>query len=98
MHGRHAVRLTGTITIPVGEQPGLRPLLDEHVRLTRDEPGCVEFEVVQDAERPDVFLVRELFLDESAFAFHQTRGAASPWGRASAHLQRDFTRTSVSGS
>lgn len=86
------VRLTGTIIIPVDEQAQLVPLLDEHTRLTRQEPGCLEFSVEQDAERREVFHVRELFESEAAFAHHQARGGASPWGRQSGHLARDFEK------
>lgn len=89
------VRLTGTITIPVDQQAVLVPLLDEHVVLTRAEPGCLYFEVTQDAQTPEVFHVSELFTDEPAFAAHQANGAARPWGPASAGLARDFHKVTL---
>jgi quinol monooxygenase YgiN len=92
MTGTGKVRLTGTIIIPVDEQPRFRPLLDDHVRLTDEEPGCLEFSVEQDPDRPEIFHVRELFESEAAFADHQARGGASPCGEQSAHLVRDFEK------
>ncbi|MHA3913637.1 putative quinol monooxygenase [Halovulum sp. GXIMD14793] len=86
------VRLTGTIIIPMEEQAQMQPLLDAHIRLTRQEPGCLLFEVTQDDADPAVFHVSELFEDQAAFDFHQTRGGASPWGQQSGHLVRDFKR------
>lgn len=84
------VRLTGTITIPQEKQTQLVPLLQEHIALTRQEPGCLHFDVTQDNTAPDVFHVAELFTDEAAFSAHQANGAARAWGPASADLERDF--------
>lgn len=89
------VRLTGTITIPLARQAALVPLLDEHIALTRAEPGCITFEVTQDPDTPEVFHVSELFTDEPAFAAHQANGAARPWGPASADLSRNFQRETL---
>jgi hypothetical protein len=35
------VTLTGWIEIPAPERAAILPLLAEHVRLTREEPGCL---------------------------------------------------------
>ena len=40
------ISLHGWISVPPDELPRLRPLLDEHVRLTRAEPGCLAFSVM----------------------------------------------------
>ena len=89
------VRLTGTITIPLDRQAVLVPLLDNHIALTRGEPGCIYFDVTQDPDTPEVFHVSELFTDETAFAAHQANGAARPWGPASADLVRDFHKVTL---
>ncbi len=89
------IRLTGTITIPENRQAELVPLLHEHTRLTRAEPGCIEFEARQDDTRHDIFHVRELFDNQEAFDKHQIRGSASAWGKASLGLPRDFTKTLI---
>jgi putative acetyltransferase len=84
------VRLTGTIIMPHDQQARLLPLLQNHIALTRQEPGCLHFDVTQDDKAPETFHVSELFSDEGAFAQHQQNGAARPWGSASANLIRDF--------
>lgn len=86
------VRLTGTITIPLEEQDRFRPMFIEHAKLTRQEPGCLVFEVAQDILDPVFFRVSELFEDEAAFVFHQERTSAAVWGQQSGHLKRDFKK------
>lgn len=87
------IRLTGTIIIPLDQQDTLLPLLEEHIRLSRAEPGCKEFSVTQDESLPEVYNLQELFENADAFAFHQTRAGASDWGIASVELTRDFTKS-----
>ncbi|WP_394182080.1 putative quinol monooxygenase [Yoonia maritima] len=89
------VRLTGTIVIPADQLEDLVPLLEEHIVLTRQEPGCLHFDVTQDAETPELFHVSELFTCEDAFAAHQKNGAARRWGPASANLSRDFHKETL---
>ena len=89
------VTLTGTIIIPVERQAECLPLLDEHTHLTRQEPGCLKFDVTQDDSDPTLFHVDELFENESAFAHHQSAGAARPWGHASKNLARNFKKLIV---
>ncbi|WP_341365744.1 putative quinol monooxygenase [Yoonia sp. BS5-3] len=86
------VALTGTIIIPKDMQADLLPLLEEHKALTRQEPGCLKFDVAPDADDPTLFHVDELFKDEAAFAHHQSAGAARPWGPASKELMRNFNK------
>lgn len=86
-----AFHLTGTLRIPKDLQSELLPLLDDHIAATRDEPGCRSFDVTQDKNDPETFHLAEIFDDEDAFAFHQKRGGASPWGIAAKDLERDFT-------
>ena len=48
--------------------------LPRHIELTRLEPGCISFEVVQ-TNTPLIWQVDELFVDEDSFAAHQSRVA-----------------------
>ena len=82
-----AVTLRGWIDVAADEIGRLRPLLDEHVRLTRAEPGCLAFEVTARGDRLDV---AERFRDRAAFDAHQARTAASAWGAATRHLVRHY--------
>ena len=87
-----SVKLTGTIEIPLDQQPKLMPLLNDHIAASRSEPGNLKFDITQDDQNPAIFHLDEEFEDAAAFAYHQERGGASPWGGASKHLVRDFTK------
>ncbi len=85
------VRLTGRlICASAADLEHVRALLPRHVELTRAEPGCVSFEVTP-TQDPMVWRVDEEFTDPEAFAAHQTLVAESPWGRGTAHLERQYT-------
>ena len=66
--------------------------LDDHILLTRAEPGCLKFEVTQDPKKRNVFIVSEEFEEEEDFEFHQERAKASEWGKVSEKLERKFTK------
>lgn len=70
-------------------------LLPDHARLSRAEPGCLHFEVAQDAANPMIWHLSELFADAGAFAAHQARSIASEWGRGSTGLTRVIDRRDV---
>lgn len=67
----------------------VRIYLNDHIRLSRAEPGCLRFEVVQTSD-PLIWQVDETFVDQAAFDAHQTRTKASPWYAATAHIARAF--------
>lgn len=69
-------------------------LLPDHIRLSRNEPGCLRFDLRQD-EDPLVWHLTELFVDADAFAAHGARTAESEWGREGAGIGRDFQRHEV---
>ncbi|MFY0408668.1 putative quinol monooxygenase [Solicola sp. PLA-1-18] len=64
--------------------------LEQHVALTRAEPGCLSFHV-EPTPDPLVWTVAEHFADAASFAAHQARVAASEWGRATAGIERRYT-------
>ncbi len=66
--------------------------LEDHVLLTRAEPGCLKFEVTQDPKKRNVFIVSEEFESEEDFDFHQERTNASEWGKVSEKIGRKFTK------
>ena len=84
------ISLHGRIDVPPDEFPRLRPLLDEHVRLTRAEPGCLAFVVTPDPGDLGRLDVTERFRDRAACDAHQARTAASAWGAATRHLVRHY--------
>jgi quinol monooxygenase YgiN len=68
----------------------VRDALADHIRLTRAEPGCLSFDVTQDAGDPCRWNLDETFTDMAAFEVHRARSKASAWGPRTAHLERDI--------
>ncbi len=66
--------------------------LDDHIALTRAEPGCLKFEVTPDPKDSNKWHVSEVFESEEAFEAHQTRAKTSEWGQVSAPLERRFKK------
>ena len=84
------VTLTGRlICANDAEAEMVRAHMPEHARLTREEPGCLKFDVTE-TDDPLVWQVDEEFASPDDFRFHQERGAASTWGRISEGIKRDF--------
>lgn len=54
--------------------------LDRHAAASREEPGCLVFDVCQDSANEAVFLLYEVYLDEQAYRAH----------RATPYYQRFF--------
>ncbi|MCZ0963279.1 GNAT family N-acetyltransferase [Paracoccus benzoatiresistens] len=87
--------LTGRLICQdAGQMMTALSLLPDHIRLSREEPGCLHFDLWQD-EDPLVWYLSELFVDADAFAAHGQRTAASPWGSEGAAIGRDFQRHDV---
>lgn len=84
------VTLTGFIDVPPDRRDAIRAALPDHIRLTREEPGCLSFEVIESASTPGRFTVAERFTDAAAFDAHQTRTATSDWARISAGIPRSY--------
>jgi len=89
------VTLTGHIDVAPDRLDQIRAALVEHSALTRAEPGCIRFEVAENADVAGRFMVSEEFTDADAFAAHQARAKASAWGRISAGLTRDYVVTGL---
>jgi autoinducer 2-degrading protein len=48
----------------------------------RDEPGCVRFNVLQDAQDPDVYYFYEVYRDQAALEAHRTMPHYATWRAA----------------
>lgn len=87
--------LTGRlICADAGQMMTALSLLPDHIRLSREEPGCLHFDLWQD-EDPLVWHLSELFVDADAFAAHGARTKDSAWGREGTAIGRDFQRHEV---
>ncbi|HAB09528.1 MAG TPA: antibiotic biosynthesis monooxygenase [Alcanivorax sp.] len=82
--------LTGRIIVPDGDFDGVVDALSTHIDLSRQEKGCLKFEVTQSAEHNNTFIVYEIFADKAAFQRHQERVRDSVWGRISANAERHY--------
>ena len=84
------IALTGTLTCPTPDDLiTVQTFLPGHITLSRAEPGCIRFDVIQTAN-PLVWQVDETYTDQAAFEAHQTRNRASIWWKMSQGLLRDF--------
>lgn len=69
--------------------------LDNHINLTRQEEGCLVFEVTQDHEKPNRFNVYEEFASKEAFNYHQQRLSSTEWSKVSSKLEKHYKTSSV---
>jgi quinol monooxygenase YgiN len=84
------VTLSGQLVCRNDEESALvQRLLPAHLALTRAEPGCLSFDVIQTADQ-FVWQVEEEFADENAFGSHQVRASASQWGQLTAEIERRY--------
>lgn len=90
MKGKTMIKLTGRLICKNCEETALvRRYLPEHIRLTKEEAGCILFEVKETAD-PLIWLVAELFTSQQTFDMHQARTKASAWGRETAEIAREY--------
>ncbi|MCA0045013.1 putative quinol monooxygenase [Celeribacter litoreus] len=87
------ILVTGTMTCDPSEVDAVLSLLPVHIKLTRAEPGCLQFDLWQDEVRPTEFHVTEVFRSEAAFEAHQERMRNSDWFRVTGHMERDFKKS-----
>lgn len=89
-------RLEGHIDVPADRVVKVSEALKEHIRLTREEEGCVFFNVDACSDIEGRFLVSEAFKDEAAFNAHQVKAGNSTWAEASKGVPRDYKTWVVS--
>ena len=82
--------ITGTITCEAADLEMFLAAVAEHKRLSRAEPGCIEFEISQSAVDPCSFLVSERFENRAAFDAHTIRTRTSAWWAKTRHMPRDL--------
>lgn len=87
------VILEGVIRVPPDFLDVVLGELGTHIRLTREEEGCLIFRVDQRCHDPSVFDVYEEFTDRASFEAHQTRVRKSSWGECTRDMIREYTIT-----
>ncbi|MDG1945175.1 MAG: antibiotic biosynthesis monooxygenase [Halioglobus sp.] len=84
------VTLKGYVIASDEDLPGITAELPSHIELTRQEDGCLVFEVVQDPNDKHRFYVYEEFIHKEAFEAHQNRAKASSWWAVSRNLEKHY--------
>ncbi len=85
------VHLNGHLDVPADRWDAVSGALQDHVTLTRNEPGCIKFEVIPCREVELRLLVSEIFQDQASFDAHQARTKASPWAEITAGIPREYS-------
>lgn len=71
------VILKGFIIIPADNKQMILSALEKHIKLTRQEVGCIVFDIMADDVCQDKYWVYEEFVDKAAFELHQARVRSS---------------------
>lgn len=87
------ITVKGCIIVPQAKLEAIKEALIEHTALTREETGCLVFDVTQRTDDPLVFDLYEEFVDDAAFSAHQARAKLTRWADISADVKRDFDVT-----
>jgi autoinducer 2-degrading protein len=78
----HAVFVTVRIK-PELRDRFLEVIEDDSICSVRDEPGCVQFSVLQDRSDPDTYHFYEVYRDQAAIEAHQRTPHFARWLAAS---------------
>ena len=89
------VILKGHIIVPSNDLVAVKNELTMHMALTKQENGCLVFEVSQDAENVNRFDVYEEFANQESFSNHQDRVGKSRWGAVTVNVERHYEITYV---
>jgi quinol monooxygenase YgiN len=88
--------IVATINIkPEFKQQFMQAMLEDARGSNQDEPGCLRFDVLQDADDPNRIHLMEEYVDEAAFQAHtkqphflQWRNKARDWFASPAQVHR----------
>lgn len=70
------VTVIASIRVKAGQEERARALLSSIVAPTREEPGCLAYDLHQSATEPTEFLFYERWSSDEALAAHSTSTAA----------------------
>ncbi|WNC68799.1 antibiotic biosynthesis monooxygenase [Thalassotalea nanhaiensis] len=76
--------------IPDADLEIVKAELIVHSKLTKEEPGCLVFNVTPDDKNVNKFNVYEEFIDQIAFDNHQSRVKRSNWGKVTKRVTREY--------
>jgi len=84
------VILNGHIIVPDSDITAVQAELPTHIELTKQENGCLIFNVTQDKHNANRFDVYEEFIDKQSFSAHQSRVKSSKWGSVTLNVERHY--------
>ncbi|MDF1690542.1 MAG: putative quinol monooxygenase [Cycloclasticus sp.] len=84
------VILEGYVIASDSDISAVKRELANHIQLTRQEEGCLVFEVTQDRKNINRFNVYEEFVSQEAFMVHQLRLRNTEWGKVSSRLEKHY--------
>ena len=87
------VVLKGYILVDDADLTAVQDELENHIQLTRQEEGCLVFDVSRDEKDKNRFNVYEEFINQEAFELHQERVRNSLWGKISENVERYYQIT-----
>ncbi len=73
----------GTVRFPPERMPEVRSHLKTLVEATRQNDGCITYDVAEDLFDPGLIRFSELWPDQETFARHMTAPHVAPWRAAS---------------
>ena len=74
-----SVILAGTVRFALDKRDGSRPRMEEMMRLSRAEDGCIQYVYSQDLIEPGLVHVYEVWRDEAALHAHHTAPHFDTW-------------------
>jgi autoinducer 2-degrading protein len=80
---------------PEARQRFLQAIEVDAVGSERDEPGCLRFNVLQDAQDPNVYYFYEVYRDEAALEAHRAAPHYAVWRAAADTLDGPAQATRV---
>ncbi|MEO0768879.1 MAG: antibiotic biosynthesis monooxygenase [Cyanobacteria bacterium J06649_4] len=86
----NSIVLEGYMVVADSDLPHVLEALPKHIRLTKEEPGCLVFSVLQRPSEPNVFDVFEAFTNRETFDAHQKRVKQSAWSKVAANVERHY--------
>ena len=84
------VTVRGYIIVPKQDIEAVRSALADHIGQSLNEPGCLAFEVQQDANNECKFHVYEEFVDQRAYELHRRQIRQSHWGQVTWNVARHY--------
>ena len=82
--------IEGHMEIPEEDLAAVLSELPNHASLTRDEPGCIEFDASQRPGEPHILDVRELYENREAFERYKSRSQGSKWAEVTKNVSRHY--------